>query len=208
MLEQAEIGQRASRPFIVSIMDPILNSLKGKLLLAMPGMGDPRFYKTVIFICDHDAKGSMGLIINQSILNITLGKLLAELQIEGDITLAKDIPVLTGGPVETARGFMLHTSDFNHKDTMLVTPQFSFSGTLEALKAVAHGQGPKELIFMLGYAGWGAGQLDQEIQENSWMVCNADHELLFNTPAEDKWDRAMGRIGVNPVMLSSASGHA
>ena len=189
-------------------MEPILNTLKGKLLLAMPGLGDPRFYKTVIFMCDHDAKGSMGLIINQSVLNITLGKLLSELQIENGHTIANDIPVLTGGPVETARGFMLHTSDFNHKDTMQVTPQFSFSGTLDALKEVANGHGPKELIFMLGYAGWGAGQLDQELQENSWMVCDADHEILFNTRAEDKWDRAMGRIGVNPVMLSTASGRA
>lgn len=189
-------------------MEPVFQSLKGKLLLAMPGMSDPRFYRTVIFMCDHDAKGSMGLIINQSILNIPLSKLLNELHIEAKSDGALDLPVLTGGPVETARGFLLHTSDFQQSETMPVTSKFSVSGTLEALKAVADGQGPKEMIFMLGYAGWGPGQLEQEIQQNAWIIGEADHELLFNTSAEEKWDRAMGRIGVNPTMLSSVAGSA
>lgn len=189
-------------------MKSVFQSLKGKLLLAMPGMGDPRFYRTVIFMCDHDANGSMGLIINQSILGISLGKLLTELHIEAKGNAALDLPVLTGGPVETARGFLLHTSDFQQPETMHVTPKFSVSGTLESLKAVAEGHGPNEMIFMLGYAGWGPGQLEQEIQQNAWIIGEADHELIFNTSAEEKWDRAMGRIGVNPNMLSSVAGSA
>lgn len=189
-------------------MSNIIQNLTGKLLLAMPGMGDPRFSKAVIFICSHDGEGSMGLIINYPLPHLTLGQMFEQLNMTADATAPVSLPVLSGGPVEPSRGFMLHTSDFMQPDTISVLGKFGVSGTLDALKAAASGIGPKEMIFMLGYSGWGAGQLDQELQENAWMVTESDHELLFNTPLEDKWTRAMGRIGVNPSMLSSASGRA
>lgn len=189
-------------------MDQIIQNLTGKLLLAMPGMGDPRFSRAVIFVCSHDDQGAMGLIVNFPLLNLSFGQLLEQLKITPDATAPIDIPVMSGGPVETARGFMLHTSEFAQPDTIIVNDRFGVSGTLDALKAVASGIGPKEMIFMLGYAGWSAGQLDAELQENSWMIADADHELLFNTPYEDKWDSAMLRMGINPGMLSSVSGHA
>lgn len=189
-------------------MNEISGNLTGKLLLAMPTMTDPRFYKSVIFMCTHDESGAMGLIINQSPLNMAMSQLLNQLNIRSSHSGFLGLPVLTGGPVEPAQGFMLHTSDFERPDTIKVNEKFGVSATLEALSAAAEGRGPKEMIFALGYSGWSAGQLEAEIQENAWMVADANHELLFNTPIESKWDRAMARIGVDPVMLSTASGSA
>lgn len=174
----------------------------------MPGMGDPRFYRSVIFICEHNDQGAMGLIINQSLLNLDFGQLLSQLGIEPVAGIPLAIPILTGGPVETGRGFLLHTLDFRQPETMEVEGRFGVTGTVDALKAVASAQGPKEMLFMLGYAGWGAGQLEREIQDNAWMIGEADYEILFNTSPEEKWDRAMGRIGIDPVMLSPLAGRA
>ncbi len=189
-------------------MDEISGNLTGKLLLAMPTMTDPRFYKAVIFMCTHDASGAMGLIINQSPLNMAMRQLLNQLEIKSEDKNLLGLPVLTGGPVEPGQGFMLHTSDFAQPETIKVNEKFGVSGTLDALRAAAEGKGPKELIFALGYSGWSAGQLDAEIQENAWMIVDANHELLFNTPIESKWERAMARLGVNPVMLSTVAGSA
>jgi putative transcriptional regulator len=189
-------------------MDEISGKLTGKLLLAMPTMTDPRFYKSVIFMCTHDESGAMGLIINQSPLNMAMSQLLNQLNIQHAPSALLSLPVLTGGPVEPGQGFMLHTSDFEQPETIKVNEKFGVSGTIEALRATAEGKGPKELIFTLGYSGWSAGQLEEEIQENAWMIAEATHELLFNTPIESKWDRAMARIGVNPVMLSTVAGSA
>lgn len=183
-------------------------SLSGKLLLAMPGMGDPRFYKSVILLCSHDANGAMGLVINNRVLDLKFGQLLQQLGIEPKTSAPIEMPILTGGPVETGRGFLIHTADFSLPDTITVDNHFGVSGTLDALKKIAHGQGPKDLLFVLGYAGWGAGQLEREIQDNAWMIADFDYDLLFNTSLEDKWDRAMNRIGVNPMLLSTTAGHA
>lgn len=189
-------------------MSEIIQNLTGKLLLAMPGMADPRFNKATIFICSHDKQGAMGLVVNYPLPQLALGQMFEQLHLQTDATAPISLPVLSGGPVEPSRGFMLHTSDFMQPDTISVLGKFGVSGTIDALKAVAAGVGPKEMLFMLGYSGWGAQQLEQELQDNSWMIVDADHELLFNTSAEDKWDRAMGRIGINPVMLSTVAGRA
>ncbi len=189
-------------------MTDVVSNLTGKLLLAMPGMQDPRFYHSVIFMCSHNEDGAMGLIINQSLLNLTLGQLLSQLKITPGPHALLNLPVQTGGPVESGRGFLLHGADFHLKDTMQVGPHFGVTATVDALQEVAQGTGPSDLIFMLGYAGWDAGQLEQEIQDNAWMVGEADQEIIFNTPLEQKWDRALARLGVDPGLLSSAAGHA
>jgi putative transcriptional regulator len=189
-------------------MGTIAGNLTGKLLLAMPGMTDPRFYHSVIFMCAHDEKGSMGLVINHSFLNLNLGQLFEHLSMKPQENAPLTVPVLTGGPVETGRGFLLHTLDFRQSDTLEVSPGFGVTGTVDALKTIASGQGPRDFLFLLGYSGWNAGQLEQEIQSNTWMIAEADHNLIFNTGIEEKWDRAMGRIGVDPSMLSSAAGRA
>ncbi len=189
-------------------MEKIFATLTGKLLLAMPGMNDPRFYHSVIFICNHDAEGSMGLIINQSNLALSLGDMLEQLHLKPKPGAPLALPVQTGGPVESGRGFLIHTLDFEQPETMKIDSRFGVTATLESLQAVADGSGPRDLLFVLGYAGWTAGQLEQELQDNAWMVAEADHEVMFNTPLEQKWDRAMGRIGVDPGMLSTSVGRA
>lgn len=185
--------------------------LAGRLLLAMPGMGDPRFSKAVIYVCAHDENGAMGLVINHTLPGIDLSQLLSQLNItvaEHVSNRAAKTPVLSGGPVETARGFVLHSNDFQQSDTICVDENFSVTGTIDALEAIATGRGPEEMLFILGYAGWSAGQLDSEIQENAWLVADPDHELIFSLMPDEKWEQAVQKLGVDPAMLSSAAGHA
>ncbi len=187
------------------------NSLKGQLLLAMPQMGDPRFHKAVIFLCVQDDKGAMGLVVNQIMAGVGLHPLLQQLDITMDFALTERLeamPIVCGGPVEPARGFLLHTPDFRQKDTILIDEQFSISGTIDSLKALITGPQPNHMLFALGYAGWGAGQLEQELQDNAWITVPATHDLLFNTDKSDMWDRAFATLGVNPLMISGVSGHA
>lgn len=187
--------------------------LTGRLLLAMPGMGDPRFHRAVIFMCAHDENGAMGLIVNNLVPGIDLKQLFQQLNI-GIAAPPKDSgrrtngPVMHGGPVETARGFILHSPDFTQTDTIRINESFSVTGTIDALKAVAGGKGPERMLFVLGYAGWEAGQLDQEIQDNAWLVADADPDLIFGGIPDQKWDRAVKKIGVDPAMLSGEAGHA
>jgi putative transcriptional regulator len=183
-------------------------TLTGKLLLAMPAMGDPRFFKAVIFVTSHDANGAMGLVINHSIMDMTLGNLLKQMKIEPAAGAPLDLPVLCGGPVESGRGFLLHTTEFTLPETVIVGDRYGLSGTIDALKIIADGKGPRDLVFVLGYAGWGAGQLEQEIQDNAWLIAEADPNLIFGTSLDDKWDRAYARLGVDPRRLASESGHA
>lgn len=189
-------------------MDKAINSLKGKLLISMPSLDDPRFYHAVIFVCAHDETGAMGLIINHPLPGMTLGDLFKELKFEAKDQTIKNSPVLSGGPVETSRGFVLHTVDFAQPGTIPVDEKFSISSTIEALQAVAEGKGPKEMVFAVGYAGWGAGQLDEELHENAWIILDASYELVFNTEISEKWERAMARNGIDPNRLSIESGTA
>lgn len=185
--------------------------LTGRVLLAMPSLTDPRFHRAVIYICSHDAGGAMGLVINHPLPGLGFTDLIGQLNIDpaAKENLSRiDLPVLSGGPVESARGFLLHSSDFRQSDTVVVDEAFGVTGTIDALKAVAAGKGPKDMLFMLGYAGWSAGQLDREMQENAWLVVPADPALIFHTGAAEKWDMAIGRLGVDPAMLSSVAGRA
>lgn len=184
----------------------------GKLLVAMPGMEDFRFFKAVIYLCAHDEHGAMGLIINQPLPDLEFADLLGQLKVTDGMVLPKEtdalVHVMHGGPVEGARGFLLHSNDFTKPDTVQVDEQIYVTGTLDALRDVALGEGPKDKLFILGYAGWTAGQLDQELQQNAWLVADADPALVFDADTEKKWERALKTLGIDPLMLSSAGGRA
>lgn len=181
--------------------------LEGKLLLAMPGMTDPRFERSVIYICSHSDEGAMGLVINHPIPNLTFGNLLEQLDIEDD-GLAPQIPVHAGGPVDTGRGFVLHSPDFVEDTSVKLGGDVALTATVDILKALAGQGGPKQRIVILGYAGWGPGQLDDEIGQNAWLSTDPTGDVLFDTPDDQKWPRAMASLGVDIAMLSSEAGHA
>lgn len=186
-------------------------NLSGKLFLAMPGMGDPRFHKAVILVCAHDRNGAMGLVINHMLPGIDLENLLKQLNIplpEGGSSPVSGVAVMSGGPVENVRGFIVHTPEFHQQDTVRINDQISVTGTVDALRAVASGEGPQQMIFVLGYAGWGPGQLDQELQDNAWLVFDAAPEIIFETEPDQKWDEVIRRMGIDPGMLSNVSGRA
>ena len=183
----------------------------GKLLLAMPGMLDPRFDNAVIYLCSHDENGAMGLVINDQLPGMQFKHLLNELDIASDIEIDPDAlktPLMNGGPVDTGRGFLLHSQDFSHEETIVIDSDISISGTLDALRAIAKGNGPKDKLIMFGYAGWSAGQLDEELQANSWLVAQADADLIFKTSYDDKWQSAVKTLGFDPSMLVAEGGRA
>lgn len=189
--------------------------LDGQLLVAMPVMDDERFQKSVIYVCAHSSEGAMGIIVNRPAGSIDFPGLLVQLDIinkDDRITLPEDaeaMKVLKGGPVETGRGFVLHSSDFFIEDsTLSIDDGISLTATLDILKAIAKGSGPKHAILALGYAGWAPGQLENEIQHNGWLHCPADPDLVFGQDVESKYDRAMKKIGIDPGMLSAEAGHA
>ncbi|MCB1783501.1 MAG: YqgE/AlgH family protein [Alphaproteobacteria bacterium] len=185
--------------------------LTGKLLLATPAMGDPRFHRAVILMCAHDENGAMGLMVNHSLPGVAFHDLVKQLKIESDIMIdfsALHLPVMNGGPVEAARGFLLHSIDFHREETVTVDDAYGITGTLEALKDIAAGRGPDHLLFILGYAGWSAGQLDQEIQDNAWLVVDPNPEIIFHANPDEKWPMAVRSLGIDPGMLSSLAGRA
>jgi putative transcriptional regulator len=188
--------------------------LEGQLLVAMPVMTDRRFARSVIYMCAHSAEGAMGLIVNQRAPHIGFRELLKQLKIapsNGDDILVKraDMEVHVGGPVETGRGFVLHSSDYYAADsTLAIDEGVSLTATIDILKAIAVGKGPDKAILALGYAGWRAGQLESEIAANGWLHCPADLDLLFDRNLEQKYERAMSRIGIDPSHLVSEAGHA
>jgi putative transcriptional regulator len=197
-------------------MDAAHNSfLDGKLLIAMPGIGDPRFDRSVIFLCAHSADGAMGIVINKVAPNLTFSDLLERLdllppdnQIKLPNTLSR-MPVQFGGPVETGRGFVLHTTDYYSAETTLpISERVGLTATLDVLRAIAKGEGPSRSLLALGYSGWGPGQLEGEIQRNGWLHCDADEELLFKTANEEKYTAALRKIGIDLRMLSNDAGHA
>jgi putative transcriptional regulator len=189
--------------------------LDGQLLIAMPVMEDERFARSVIYICAHSSEGAMGIIVNRPAGSIDFPELLMQLDIvqkPEQIKLpdhAESMKVLRGGPVETGRGFVLHSSDFFIKDaTLPIDDGISLTATVDILKAIAGGTGPKHAILALGYAGWAPGQLETEIQDNGWLHCDADPDLVFGSDIEDKYDRALHKLGIEPGMLSNEAGHA
>lgn len=189
--------------------------LDGQVLIAMPGMVDPRFDHSVIYLCVHSENGAMGIVINKIAPMMNFGDLVSRLDILPDVSGAgvpEDIMAMAvqfGGPVEPGRGFVLHTSDYFAVDSSLpVTSHIALTATLDILRAMARGEGPKRAMLALGYSGWAPGQLEDEIQHNGWLHCQADEELLFGTAHEEKYHRALAKIGVDPAMLSSEAGHA
>jgi len=181
--------------------------LVGQLLVAMPSMGDPRFEKTVIYLCAHNADGAMGLVVNRAMEELTFPDMLEQLGI--DVTgNSPSINIHFGGPVESGRGFVLHSSDYLRDATMVVDDDVALTATLDILKAIAGGGGPMQSLLALGYAGWGPGQLDGEIMSNGWLSVDADADLVFGDDLDGKWERAMKKIGIDPRMLSDEAGHA
>ena len=181
--------------------------MTGRFLIAMPGMMDDRFQRTVIYMCAHGPDGAMGLVINKPLDSITFPDLLEQLEIPVP-PAGEGIDVLFGGPVETGRGFVLHSPDYMHDATLVVDDEVALTATVDVLKAMADGSGPKQRLLALGYAGWESGQLDDEIKANGWLSVDADPKLLFDVDADAKWEQAMGKIGIDPSMLSDEAGHA
>jgi len=191
------------------------DDLTGQFLIAMPQMADDRFAQAVIYVCSHTSDGAMGIIVNQTAPNLSFPDLLRQLDIipeDADIVLpglARRMQVHRGGPVETGRGFVLHSRDFViDSSTLVIQDGICLTATLDILRAIAEGRGPAQAMLALGYAGWGAGQLETEIQENGWITSPADADIIFDTAIDSKWDRALATLGISPGSLSSEAGHA
>ncbi|MCC7275053.1 MAG: YqgE/AlgH family protein [Alphaproteobacteria bacterium] len=181
--------------------------MTGRLLVAMPTIGDPRFDRAVIYMCAHSEEGAMGLVVNKLLGSLTVSELMKQLSLEGSAATAS-MPVHFGGPVETGRGFVLHSADQTYDGTLVVDGRMALTATMDVLKAIAAGSGPRQALMALGYSGWGPGQLDDEIQANGWLQVPADDDLVFGTAPDATWERALTRIGIDRKMLASEAGHA
>lgn len=181
--------------------------LTGQMLVAMPGMADPRFVRSVIYICSHGPSGAMGLVINRLFGAADFPMLLEQLNIDSTPE-TPEMSVQFGGPVEMGRGFVLHTSDYLHEGTTRIDDRISVTATIEIIQDIASGKGPSRSLMLLGYAGWGAGQLEEELKSNGWLTVEADEDILFDSDLDSKWDRAMAKMGISPSMLSSLQGNA
>ncbi len=191
----------------MTMTDDSDNYLSGQLLIAMPGMMDSRFARTVVYLCAHNADGAMGLVVNRLIGAITFPDLLAQLGIDSPGP-GRDIRVHFGGPVESGRGFVLHSSDYEQDGTLKISDLMSLTATIDILRNMAAGDGPRLSMLALGYAGWGPGQLDTEIQANGWLHVEADEKLVFDDNLDGKWEQAISKLGFDPSMLSGDAGHA
>jgi putative transcriptional regulator len=181
--------------------------LTGQILVAMPSLTDPHFAQSVILVCAHSAEGAMGIILNRALERPSFEGLLQQLDIS-PVPPQRAIRLCAGGPVENVRGFVLHTSDWMVENTLRVDEGLGLTTSLDVLKAVAEGQGPRECLLALGYAGWGPGQLDAEFGNNSWLSVPADEALVFDADNETRWRRAMQKLHVDPALLSPTAGHA
>jgi putative transcriptional regulator len=189
--------------------------LDGQLLVAMPGMMNEQFARSVIYVCAHSAEGAMGIVLNKPAANLNMPDLLVQLEIVPELERIRlpqqvgSMQVLIGGPVETSRGFVLHSPDFHiAQSTLPIDDGICLTATIDILRAIAAGRGPQNAVLALGYAGWGAGQLEMELQANGWLNCPADAELVFSTAADLRYDMALRSIGIEPAMLSMEAGHA
>ena len=181
--------------------------LTGQFLLAMPHMQDPRFEKTVIYICGHDVNVAMGLVINKHLGDLTLKGLLEYLNISQE-SIKRDLPIYFGGPVDTGRGFVLHSDDFSHPGTVLIGSHIALTATIDVLQSIAEGDGPQHCLLAMGYVGWEPGQLDAELHSNKWLQIKADSDILFKTPVEKKWEMTIAKLGISPEVLSEDFGQA
>ncbi len=185
-----------------------LMDLTGKLLIAMPGMGDPRFDHSVVYICSHGEDGAMGLIVNKP-SDLRIKTLLGQLNIACNIPVIGERLVHFGGPVEMSRGFVLHSADYEaNLHSMQISTDFSMTATLDVLEDLASGRGPLNSMLTLGYSGWGPGQLEDEIAMNGWLTTDATSKLVFDVADDEKWEAALATLGVDPLTLSASAGRA
>lgn len=181
--------------------------LTGQLLIAMPGMEDQRFAQSVIYMCAHTDEGAMGIVLNKPLRKPSFEDLLRQLDVT-PVPPARRIQLCQGGPVDNARGFVLHTADWTGDGSLRVDERIALTASLDVLKAIAEGAGPREGLLALGYASWGPGQLDQEMQQNVWLSAPAGQELVFDTAHDTKWRRALASLRIDPLLLSGVAGHA
>ncbi len=189
------------------VIDENPQYLTGQLIIAMPGMRDPRFEKSVIYMCAHNEDGAMGLVVNRALESLTFPDMLEQLGID-PVGAGDKINVHFGGPVESGRGFVLHSRDYLQEATMVVDHDVALTATVDILKAIAGDEGPRQSLLALGYAGWGPGQLDTEIKSNGWLHVAADSDLVFGPNLDAKWGQAMDKIGIDPRILSEDAVHA
>lgn len=181
--------------------------LTGQLLIAMPAMEDPRFAQSVIYLCAHTPEGAMGLVLNRPLQRPKFDDLLRQLEV-APVPPARRIGLCAGGPMDNARGFVLHTTDWTGEGSLRVDDAVALTASLDVLKAIAEGHGPREGLLALGYASWGPGQLDAEIQRNAWLSVQADETIVFDADHDTKWRRALAKLHIDPLLLSGAAGHA
>lgn len=183
------------------------NYLTGQVLVAMPGMPDPRFAKTVIYMCDHSDKGAMGFVLNRPEASLDFKELLDHVGL-AEVELQRAIPIHIGGPVDAGRGFVLHSNDYGSDETVKVDSICAITASIDILRDIAGGAGPDKCILVLGYSGWAPGQLESELQDNGWLHAPADEELLYGTDSAHKWDHALKKIGISASHLSATGGRA
>ncbi len=181
--------------------------LTGQLLIAMPAMADERFAQSVIYLCAHTPEGAMGLVLNRPVARPTFEELLKQLKVD-PVPPAREIRMYAGGPVDSGRGFVLHTADWTGDGSLMVDDGVALTASLDVLKVIAEGSGPRECLLALGYAGWGPGQLDRELQENAWLPVPADEALVFGGDHGTQWRRALAKMKIDPLLLSPSAGHA
>ena len=181
--------------------------LTGQLLIAMPAMADERFAQSVIYLCAHTPEGAMGLVLNRPVARPTFEELLKQLKVD-PVPPAREIRMYAGGPVDSGRGFVLHTADWTGDGSLMVDDGVALTASLDVLKVIAEGSGPRECLLALGYAGWGPGQLDRELQENAWLPVPADEALVFGGGHDTQWRRALAKMKIDPLLLSPSAGHA
>jgi putative transcriptional regulator len=190
-----------------ALPDPAGGYLTGHLLIAMPGMQDPRFDHSVVCLCAHSADGAMGIMVNRPLAGMVFDDLLRQLKLE-PVPPRRRMPLLSGGPVESGRGFVLHSDDWSTEGSLHVTTGLALTASLDILKAVADGGGPRQCVLALGYAGWAPGQLEDEIQRNAWLNVPADPALVFREDTGGTWEAALAKLRVDPALLSGAAGRA
>lgn len=189
------------------ISTPTEFSLSGQLLIAMPNMLDPSFAGSVVYLCEHSGKGAMGLVINRP-TDLAIESLLEKINVEVEGYMPDHFPVMMGGPVASERGFVLHTEPLNWNSSLKVNDEISLTTSRDILEAVARGEAPGKWLITLGYAGWGEGQLEEELAQNAWLTVPANHEILFDTPLEERFASAYAMLGIDPALMSGAAGHA
>ena len=182
-------------------------NLTHQFLIAMPSMADPNFEGAVVYVCEHGAKGALGLVINRP-TDLTLERLFDKIDLKLEIAPWRDSPVFYGGPVQTERGFVLHSPAGKYESSLPFSDRMHLTTSKDVLEALAGGAGPSRMMVTLGYSGWGKGQLEHEIGENAWLTVAADPQIIFDTPAEQRFAAALGLLGVNPTHLTGQVGHA